>query len=53
LPVLFALRVPAYTLSLVFYGAKSAAIAAQKRETFHEFARHLACCFVALSPHTS
>jgi DDE family transposase len=53
LVVLTMIRFLAYTLSLVFYQRQVRSHARGKCETFHEFARHLAYWFVALSPNTS
>src|SRR2546426_8689973 len=53
LVVLTMIRFLAYTLSLVFYQRQVRSHARGKYETFHEFAKHLAYWFVALSPNTS
>ena len=47
------IRFLAYTLSLVFYQRQVRSHARGKCATFHEFAKHLAYWFVALSPNTS
>ena len=53
LVVLTMIRFLAYTLSLVFYQRQVRSHARRKCETFHELAKSLAYCFVALSPNTS
>jgi hypothetical protein len=53
LVVLTMIRFLAYTLSLVFYHRQVRSHALRKCVTFHEFAKRLAYCFVALSPNTS
>jgi hypothetical protein len=53
LVVLTMIRFLAYTLSLVFYHRQVRSHARGKCETFHEFAKHIAYGFVALSPNTS
>jgi hypothetical protein len=53
LVVLTMIRFLAYTLSLVFYHRQVRSHARGKCGTFHEFAKHIAYGFVALSPNTS
>ena len=53
LVVLTMIRFLAYTLSLVFYQRQVRSHARGKCETFHAFAKRIACWFLALSPNTS
>jgi hypothetical protein len=53
LVVLTMIRFLAYTLSLVFYQRQVRSHARGKCETFHQFAKHMAYWFLALSPNTS
>jgi hypothetical protein len=52
LVVLTMIRVLAYTLSLIFYQRQICSHARGRCDGFHEFAKHLAYWFIALSPNT-